>query len=95
VAPILSYGSARPFDLRSGFDVLSRGSGYSRPVVVPNSNPTDYLAFDGSGPGFDSAAALACLAAGQCRQVGYDTLRGNAFFNMDLRVAKNIRVREG
>jgi hypothetical protein len=95
VAPILSYGSARPIDLRSGFDVLSRGSGYSRPVIVPNSDPTDYLAFDGSGPGFDSAAALACLAAAQCHQVGYDTLRGNAFFNMDLRVAKNIRLREG
>src|SRR5437667_843036 len=94
VAPILSYGSARPFDLRSGFDVLSRGSGYSRPVIVPNSDPTDYLAFDGS-TGKDSAAALACLAAAQCHQVGYDTVRGNAFFNMDLRVAKNIRLREG
>lgn len=95
VAPILSYGSARPYDLRSGFDVLARGTGYSRPVIVPNSNPTNYTAFDGSGPGFDAAAALACLAAAQCHQVGYDTLRGNAFFNMDMRVAKNIRVREG
>jgi outer membrane receptor protein involved in Fe transport len=94
VAPILSYGSARPFDLRSGFDVLARGSGYSRPVIVPNSSPTDYTAFDGSA-GKDAAAALQCVAAGQCHQVGYDTLRGNAFFNMDMRVAKNIRVREG
>jgi len=25
VAPIVSYGSARPYDLRSGFDVLARG----------------------------------------------------------------------
>ena len=94
VAPILSYGSARPFDLRSGFDVLARGSGYSRPVIVPNGSPTDYLAFDGT-PGKDAAAALECVAAGQCHQVGYDTLRGNAFFNMDMRVAKNIRLREG
>jgi len=94
VAPILSYGSARPFELRSGFDVLSRGSGYSRPVIVPNSDPTDYLAFDGSA-GKDAAAALQCLAAAQCHQVGYDTLRGNAYFNIDMRVAKNIRVREG
>jgi hypothetical protein len=35
------------------------------------------------------------LAAGQCHQVGYDTLRGDPFFNLDMRVAKNIRVREG
>jgi outer membrane receptor protein involved in Fe transport len=95
VAPILSYGSARPFDLRSGFDVLSRGSGYSRPVIVPIDDPKDYTHFDDSGPGFDSAAALACLAAGQCRQVGYDTVRGDPYFNLDMRVAKNIRVREG
>ena len=95
VAPILSYGSARPYDLRSGFDVLSRGSGYSRPVIVPVDDPKDYTHFDDSGPGFDSAAALACLAAGQCRQVGYDTVRGDPYFNLDMRVAKNIRVREG
>jgi outer membrane receptor protein involved in Fe transport len=95
VAPIISYGSARPYDLRSGFDVLARGSGYSRPVIVPNSSPTDYTAFDNSTPSNGSDAALACIAAGQCHQVGYDTVRGNAYFDMDMRVAKNIRLREG
>jgi outer membrane receptor protein involved in Fe transport len=94
VAPIVSYGSARPFDLRSGFDVLARGSGYSRPVIVFDNDPKNYTAFDGSA-GKDAAAALQCLAANQCHQVGYDTLRGNAFFNMDMRIAKNIRLREG
>ncbi len=95
VSPILSYGSARPIDLRSGFDVLDRGSGYSRPVIVPNSDPTNYTAFDDTTPTNGAAAALACIKAGQCHQVGYDTLRGNAFFQMDMRVAKNIRLREG
>lgn len=94
VAPILSYGSARPFDLRSGFDVLARGSGYSRPVIVPNDDPKNFLAFDGSA-GKDAAAALLCLDANQCHQVGYDTQRGDPYFNVDLRIAKNIRVREG
>jgi len=28
-------------------------------------------------------------------QVGYDTLRGDPFFQMDMRVAKNIRLGEG
>ena len=100
VAPIVSYGSARPYDLRSGFDVLDRGSGYSRPVIVPNSDPTNYTFFnpvDGSTQALtDSLVAVHnCLAANTCHQVGYDTLRGNAFFNMDMRVAKNIRVHEG
>jgi outer membrane receptor protein involved in Fe transport len=95
VAPIITYGSARPYDLISGFDVLARGSGYSRPVIVPNGSPTDYTAFDNSTPNNGSDAALACIAAGQCHQVGYDTVRGNAYFDMDMRVAKNIRVHEG
>ena len=89
LAPIISYGSARPYDLRSGFDVLDRGSGYSRPVIVPNSAPTNYTAIS------DAATALACLAAATCHQVGYDTVRGDPFFQMDMRIAKNIRVREG
>jgi hypothetical protein len=89
VAPILQYGSARPYDIRSGFDVLARGSGYSRPVIVFNNDPKNYTAIT------DSATALSCLAAGNCHQVGYDTMRGDPFFQMDMRVAKNIRVREG
>jgi hypothetical protein len=94
VSPIVQYGSARPYDLRTSFDVLDRGSGYSRPVIVPNGDPTNYLFFDGSGPGKDAAAALACVAAGQCRQVGYDKLRGDPFFQMDMRFAKNFRFGE-
>jgi len=89
VAPILTYGSARPFDLRSATDILVRGSGYSRPVIVPNSDPTNYTAIA------DAVTAFNCLAAATCHQVGYDTLRGNYFFQTDLRVAKNIRVGEG
>jgi len=34
------------------------------------------------------------LAAGQCHQVGYDTARGFNFFQMDMRIAKNIRLGE-
>ena len=89
LAPIVSYGSARPYDLRSGFDVLARGSGYSRPIIVPNSDPTNYTAIS------DGVAAFNCLAAATCHQVGYDTVRGDPFFQMDMRIAKNIRVREG
>ena len=81
-------GSARPFDLVSGFDVLARGSGYTRPVIVPNDDPTNFTAIT------TSADALACLAAATCRQVGYDTMRGRNFFQMDVRFAKNIRFGE-
>jgi outer membrane receptor protein involved in Fe transport len=88
IAPILQYGSARPYDLRSSFDVLARGSGYSRPVIVFNNDPTNFTAIT------KSATALACLAAGTCHQVGYDTMRGDPFFQLDMRVAKNFRFGE-
>jgi outer membrane receptor protein involved in Fe transport len=88
IAPILTYGSARPYDLRSATDILNRGSGYSRPVIVPNDNPTNLMLIG------DSTTALRCLAAGTCHQVGYDTMRGNYFFQTDMRLAKNIRLGE-
>src|SRR3984885_10243383 len=88
LAPILTYGTARPFDLRSATDILDRGSGYSRPVIVPNDDPTNYLAIT------DSTTAFMCLPAVACHQAGYDTLRGFAFFQTDLRVAKNFRMGE-
>jgi hypothetical protein len=100
ISPIVQYGSARPYDLRSGFDVLDQGSGYSRPVIVPNSDAKNYTFFNpknGSTQALiDSQVAVYnCLLAKTCHQVGYDTLRGDAFFQMDMRVAKNFRLREG
>jgi hypothetical protein len=92
VAPIVQFGSARPYDLNEGYDVLGIGSGYSRPLIVFNNDPTNLLAFSSSS---QAAAAQACLAAGLCHQVGYDTMRGNRFFQMDARISKNIKIGEG
>jgi len=53
-------------------------------VIVPNSDPTNYT---------QSAAergCIHCLAAGTCHQAGYDTVRGDPFFQMDMRMAKSI-----
>ena len=91
MAPIMQFGSARPFDLNEGYDVLGIGSGYSRPVIVNNSDPTNLLAYASSSLG---PSARACLAAGQCHQVGYDTMRGNVFFQLDTRVTKNFKLGE-
>jgi len=67
-------------------------------VIVPNDDPTNYTFFNPTAtltPGNQQARALQCLAASDCHQVGYDTLRGDPFFQMDMRVAKNIRLGEG
>jgi len=100
VSPILQFGTARPYDLNQGYDVLGIGSGYSRPLIVNNSEPTNLFAYDpetsfGGSTDAAGAAARACLAAKECHQVGYDTVRGDPFFQMDARISKNIKIGEG
>ena len=92
VAPILQAGSARPYDINSGYDVLGLGSGYSHPVIVPNSNPTAYTTYSDSTTG--PAAAQACLASSDCHIVPYDTMRGSPFFELDARISKNLKLGE-
>jgi outer membrane receptor protein involved in Fe transport len=94
VAPILQFGSARPYDLNAGYDILGLGSGYSRPVVVNKSDPKNYYAYDNSGLGHDAAAAQAALAAGTAELVPYDAVRGAPIFELDARVSKNFKLGE-
>lgn len=90
VAPIMQFGTARPFDLTSSFDPLGVGSGYQRPAIVPAADPNDYATYAHS----DADTIALCLADDTCRQAGYDTLRGRNFFQLDARVSKNIRFAE-
>jgi hypothetical protein len=93
----LQFGSARPYDLTMPFDALDRGSGYTRPLVVMNSNPTNYGTFLPSGNltnANQQANIYLCLQAGTCHQVGYDTMRGSDFFQLDARFSKNFTFKE-
>jgi outer membrane receptor protein involved in Fe transport len=97
-APILQFGSARPYDMNAGYDILALGSGYSRPVIVPNDSPKAYTTFADAGDGDtdpgDGPAARACFNGGTCHIVPYDTLRGDPYFELDARVSKNVKLGE-
>jgi outer membrane receptor protein involved in Fe transport len=102
-APILQFGSARPYDINSGYDILNYGSGYSRPVIVPNSAPKAYTTYANAGgedlpdgttdPG-DGPRARTDLNAGTSHIVPYDTLRGDPYFELDARISKNLKLGE-
>lgn len=97
VAPIMQFGSARPYNLTEGYDVYGFGSGDTQPLIVNNSAPTDYTAYrkqNFASTTAAAAAANACLAAGQCHEVQFDPVRGDAFFQLDMRVSKNIKFGE-
>ncbi|MBV8631771.1 MAG: TonB-dependent receptor [Silvibacterium sp.] len=93
VAPILQYGSARPYPLTNSSNTLNTGGGTANAVVVPKSNIRDYLAYSG-----DNAAAQACFYGlgepATCTISKFDPLRGDPFVELDLRLSKNIHFGE-
>jgi hypothetical protein len=92
LAPIFQAASARPYDGIEGQDVLGLGSGRGNyNIVVLNSDPTNLK----STLGFSNSALRNCLfVTNTCHAIGFDTLRGSPFVNMDLRAAKNIKLGE-
>ncbi len=105
VSPILQVGSGRPYDPISGNNMLNLGGG-SDPgaLIVTNANPNDPLSATKLTPVTDSddpttqridIAQAACYYSGNCHLSPYNSQRGNAYYNMDARLAKNIKVGEG
>jgi outer membrane receptor protein involved in Fe transport len=89
-SPILQFGTARPFNLLNASNTLNTGGGTFNAVVVPKNDITDYLAFSG-----DNAGAQNCFyITQQCTIAKYDPLRGDKFFQLDARLAKNFKFAE-
>jgi outer membrane receptor protein involved in Fe transport len=93
IAPILQYGSARPFDLTNSSNTLNTGGGTAVGVVVPTSDPKNYFAFAGNNTGAQDCF-YGINATASCTIAKYDPLRGDPFFQLDTRLAKNFKIRE-
>lgn len=96
VSPFVQASSARPYNISNGIsNFFGYGSGTSAAHdIVPVSDPTNYTMFNATAFPTSSAASAAmqsCLAAGQCFQLPFDAVRGQAFFQMDARLSKSIR----
>jgi hypothetical protein len=89
IAPVLMYGSPKPWTAQAGQDVLGYGRGMtlSSNAVVPVNDPTNFMALATNTP----AQLRACLAAGTCQMVGFNAMRGSPIFNVDLRATKEIK----
>jgi len=91
VAPIMQLASARPYNAIQGIDVFGWGGGRGNAhAIVNTSNPNDLLA----NVNMSATDLQACLAAGTCKQVGFDSLRGQAYFQLDTRLSKDIKFGE-
>lgn len=91
LAPILQYGSARPYDITNSSNTINVGGGSAVGVIVPNNDPTNFFAFAGNNAGAQNCYYGLNGVTQACRFASYDPLRGDPFFELDLRLAKNIR----
>jgi outer membrane receptor protein involved in Fe transport len=94
LSPILQFGSARPYNLTNSSNTLNTGGGTGTAVVVPTNNPTNYLAFAGNNAGAQNCFYGLNGVAQGCTIAKYDPLRGDPFFELDMRLAKNIKFGE-
>ncbi|HEX7318134.1 MAG TPA: carboxypeptidase regulatory-like domain-containing protein [Pyrinomonadaceae bacterium] len=102
LAPIVQAETARPYTAGYGaaVDVLGVGAGRGTShVVVFNDTPDDLTATLRAfgDPGASNANRVLyrnCLRAGRCTLAPFNNVRGQPFFNVDLRVSKNFRFKE-
>src|SRR4029077_18371537 len=94
LSPILQFGSARPYNLTNSGNTLNTGGGTALAVVVPTNDPTNYLAFAGNNAGAQNCFYGLNGVAASCTIAKYDPLRGDPYFELDMRLAKNIRLGE-
>ena len=94
LAPIMQYGSARPYGVTNSSNTLNTGGGTGTAVVVPSSAPTNWFAFAGNNTGAQNCFYGLNGVSKACTIAAYDPLRGDPFFQLDLRLAKNVNLGE-
>jgi hypothetical protein len=97
-SPILQAGSSRPFNAVAGNNMLNLGGGSDAgALIVTNSDPTNLLSATQLPVPAGSTLKVQeakCYYSGNCHLAPYNSLRGDPYFNMDARIAKNIKLGE-
>ncbi len=102
LSPIMQFGSARPWfsgatgvqGVTNSSNTLNTGGGTATAVVVPINDPTDWLAFAGNNTGAQNCFYGLNGVAPACTIAKNDPLRGDPFFELDMRLAKNFSFGE-
>jgi hypothetical protein len=91
LAPIMQLASARPYSATQGLTWTSAGSGNGTTrAVVLNNDPTNLRATKD----LTAQQIRDGIAAGTMHEVPYNSLRGQAYYQLDLRVSKFFRFGE-
>jgi len=94
LAPILQFGSARPFNLVNSGNTLNTGGATTLAVVVPSNAPTNWFAFANNNTGAQNCFYGLNGVSQACTIAAYDPLRGDPFFQLDMRLSRTISFGE-
>jgi hypothetical protein len=96
VSPIVQFGSARPYNPIAAANSLNLGGGSDAgALVVPKNEQGNLTAFIDPTTGLpNTLAAAQCYYSGNCVVAPYNSKRGDPYFDMDARLAKNIKLGE-
>jgi len=94
LSPILQYGSSRPYDVTNSSNTINVGGGSAIGVIVPDSDPKNFFAFAGNNTGAQDCYYGLHGVQQACRFASFDPLRGDPFFQLDMRLAKDIKFGE-
>jgi hypothetical protein len=94
LAPILQYGTARPWQPTNSSNALNTGGGTTNAVLVPTSSPTNWFTYAGASAATTTNCFYGLGGPSSCTIAAYDPMRGDPFFQLDLRLAKNIKFGE-
>ena len=92
-APVLQFGSARPYNPISSYNQINLSGGSAAGALIVPNGSTNLFNFVGTSKA-TKLAAYQCYYSGNCHIDPYDSLRGDPYFDMDARIAKNIKLGE-
>jgi hypothetical protein len=99
IAPLGRYQSGLPVNPLSGKDVSLTGVGLDRPYVVAGApiytGAPHGLKYQYVNPGLYYPLANAIYAPGTFGNAGHYSLRGPGYFDIDIALSRDFRVREG
>ncbi len=90
-APIMQVASARPYNPTQGTNWRGSGNSNGATRAVVFTNQPDNLT---ATKGLSAATIRAGIADGSLTQLTYNSLRGQAFFQLDLRASKSFIFKE-
>ncbi len=94
ISPILQYGSSRPYSTSNSTNALDSGGGTTNAVMVPIDDLKNYTYYANADVTTTTGCFFGINQQKSCTIAKYDPLRGDPFFELDARLAKNFKFHD-